>query len=150
MFSEAIPTERVVLCLLHAIACTTDILLSLQVANILSEVNKLNERSSGQGDIYRQTAIGNLEANISKVRKGNFRIACNKSGVPEPISLNKDCAMTILHPNDKDFPHPLTGVLPPRTVKLPIPDGIRKNWTSQRRPLTFEFAKIIGAVSGKW
>ena len=68
MFGDAIPTHRVVLCLLHAISRSVEKLLSLEVANILSEANKLNERSSGQGDTYRQTAIGNLEANISKLQ----------------------------------------------------------------------------------
>ena len=145
MFGDAIPTQRVVMCLLHAIARSAEKLLSLEVANILSEANKLNERSSGQGDIYRQTAIGNLEANISKrgVRNGNFRIPFSKSGAPEPISLNKDSAMLILHPDDKDFPHPLTGVLPARTVNIPVANAVRKKLDISPKMTESDFAKQL-------
>ena len=149
MFGDAIPTQRVVMCLLHAIARSAEKLLSLEVANILSEANKLNERSSGQGDIYRQTAIENLEASISKrdVRNGNFRIPFSNSGAPEPISLNKDSAMLILHPDDKDFPHPLTGVLPARTVNIPVANAVRKKLNISPKMSESDFAKCWKMVT---
>ena len=145
MFGDAIPTHRVVLCLLHAISRSVEKLLSLEVANILSEANKLNERSSGQGDTYRQTAIGNLEANISKrgVRNGNFKLEFLKSGAPEPISLNKDSAMLILHPDDENFPHPLKGVLPAYSVSASVPNGVRKKLDIPPKYTEFQFAKLL-------
>ena len=74
-FGDAIPTNSIVFCLLHATSRSVEKLLSLEVASILSEANKPNEKAAGQGDSYRVTALGNLEANISRrgVRNGNFK-----------------------------------------------------------------------------
>ena len=77
---SVVPTERIVMCLLHAITWCIEKLLTLEVCNILSESHKINERCPGQGDFYRQAAFGNLEANISRrgVPNGNFRILLTK------------------------------------------------------------------------
>ena len=85
------------------------------------------------------------EANISKwgVRNGNFRIAFTKSGAPEPISLNKDSAMLILHPNDEQFRHPLKGVPPVRTVNVSVPNNVRKKLDISPKYSEFDFAKLL-------
>ena len=126
---DLVSTDNVVMCILHAITRCTEKLLSLEVLNILSEANKMNERSSGQGDFFRQSAVGNLEANLCRkgVRKGNFRILFNKNGSPEPISLNKDCALLVLHPETDNYQHALRNVCRrDRTIKVNLPTAIRR------------------------
>ena len=144
-FGDAIPTNRIVFCLLHATARSVEKLLALEVANVLSEANKQNEKTAGQGDAYRQTAIGNLETNISRrgVRNGNFKLEFNKSGSPEPISLNKDNALLILHPDDESFPHPLKGVLPARSVTVNLPTSIRNKLGIPEKYSEFELVKTM-------
>ena len=121
------PTERIGLCLLHAITRCIEKLLILEVCNILSESHKINERCPGQGDSYRQAAFSNLEAIISRrgVRNGNFRILCNKAGAPKPVSLNRESALAILHPETEEFPHVLRNVIPgANVVKVILPKGV--------------------------
>ena len=103
---SGVPTERIVLCLLQSIRRCIEKLLTLEVCNILSEPHKINERCPGQRDFYRQAAFGNLEANMSRrgLRNGNFRIRFDKAGAPEPVPLNKESALAILHPKAEEFP----------------------------------------------
>ena len=133
---DVVSTDKVAMCILHAITRCTEKLLFLEVLNILSEANKVNERSSGQGDLFRHTAVGNLEANICKrgVRQGNFRILFNKNGSPEPISLNKDCALAVIHPETDRFQHSLRNVYRSNsTIKVNLSPMLRRTLHLEKR-----------------
>ena len=81
------------------------------------------------GNFYRQVAFRHLENNISKrgVRKGNFRTLFIKSGSPEPVSLNKEAALAILHPETQDFPHVVRNVIQQtKVVKVVLPTAVTR------------------------
>ena len=95
----AVPTERTVMCALHAITRCVEKFLNLEIQNILSEGNKETQRG-GDGEGWKTDAIHNLEANISLrgIRHGNFRVLFDKGGNPEPVSLNKDLERRAMMP----------------------------------------------------
>ena len=138
-------TQNVVLCILHAVTRCTEKLLSLEIENILSEANKLNECVAGEGDVYRSTAIGNLETNLNKryVRQGKFRVLFNKNGSAEQISLNKDHALAVLKPHSATYPHPLYKVLPNKIINVDLPENVLLRLGLSESYTEFEFVKLI-------
>ena len=145
---SVVPTKRIVLCLLHAITRCTEKLLFLEISNVLSEAHKVNEVCPGQGDFYRQAAFGNLENNISKrgVRNGNFRILFNKTGAPEPVSLNKEAALAILHPETEEFPHVVRNVIPQtNVVKITLPKTVTRRLDIKESYSEVEFVITLWA-----
>ena len=122
----AIPISRTVLCTLHAVTRCVEKFLNLEILNILSEGNKETQRGR-DGEGFKETALQNLEANISHrgVRQGNFRILFDSKGNPEPVSLNKDHAVAIIT-DLSGFQHVLTNVVNERPVRLSIPLTVRE------------------------
>ena len=122
-----VPIERTVLCALHAITRCVEKFLNLEIQNILSEGNKETQRG-GDGEGWKTDAIHNLEANISLrgIRHGDFRVLFDKSGNPEPVSLNKDHAIGIISPALPNFPHVLSGVVKKRKANLQVRSEVQK------------------------
>lgn len=126
----AIPIERTVFCLLHALARCVEKLLTLVVQSVINESHKASQRGE-DGPAYLADKINNLENNINArgVRQGGFRIRFDKNGQPEPISLNKDHAWTIIHPSPREkeleYPSVLSNVLSRRKVRCNLPDHVR-------------------------
>ena len=122
-----IPTEKTVLCTLHAVTRCVEKLLNLEIQNILSEGNKETQRGA-DGEGFKSDAIHNMEANINVrgIRQSNFRILFDKSGNPEPVSLNKDHAVAIISPSTPAYPHILSGVIKQRKMKLPLSHNLKQ------------------------
>lgn len=122
-----IPTERTVLCALHAVTRCVEKFLNLEIQNVLSEANKETQRGA-DGESWKTDAIHNLEAHISArgIRHGDFRILYDKSGNPEPVSLNKDHAIGIIAPSLPGFPHVLSNVVKKRKTSLHIEADVRQ------------------------
>ena len=78
------PTQRTVLCVLHAIARCVEKFLNIEIQNILSEGLK-ETQSGGDGEGFKTNAIHNLEANINlrRIRQANFRVLFDKSSAPD-------------------------------------------------------------------
>ena len=125
-----IPIEDWVFCVLHGGTRIVEKLLNLVLETITSEKYKLDELSC---DLEGADLIHNLEANINLrgVRSGNFKIHFNeKSGKPEPVSLNKNAAFDIISPPpsgmENRFPHPLHNVISKRRkVKINFSKSVR-------------------------
>ena len=139
-----IPTERTVLCALHAIARCVEKLLNLEIENILSEANKISQRG-GDGDGFREDAIYNLENSICQrgVRHANFRVLFDKSGKPEPVSLSKDHALGIIMPPFPGYVHVLHNVVGNRRVDLQISTADRQQLDIANTYSEFQLAAKI-------
>ncbi|KAJ8028319.1 hypothetical protein HOLleu_30522 [Holothuria leucospilota] len=126
-----VPLENYVFCLLHGLARSVEKLLNLVVADVLSEANIAQQRGEDRTN-YIDERLTALENNINKrgVRQGNFRIHFDKHGKPEPIKLNKDCALTIIAPTpqdkEKDFPHVLTNVSTNRPLGRQLLEAVQR------------------------
>lgn len=124
---KSVPLENYVFCLLHGLARSVEKLLNLVVSDVLSEANIAQQRGEDR-TAYIDERLTNLENNINRrgVRQGNFRIHFDKHGKPEPVKLNKDCALTIIAPTpqnkENDFPHVLTNV----STNRPLGRQLRK------------------------
>jgi len=95
---DKIPLDRTVLCLLHGATLIVEKLLDIELGNIYSEAKKY-EAKNVSGSLLGGY-VANLESNINKrgVRQGNFQIITDEMGKPQPVSLNKDHAYTIISP----------------------------------------------------
>lgn len=140
----AVPTERTVMCALHAITRCVEKFLNLEIQNILSEGNKETQRG-GDGEGWKRDAIHNLEANISLrgIRHGNFRVLFDKSGNPESVSLNKDHAIGVIAPALPDFPHVLSGVVKKRKATLQVPPQVRNRLGLTEALTEYDHVKLI-------
>lgn len=128
---KSVPLENYVFCLLHGLARSVEKLLNLVVADVLSEANIAQQRGEDRTN-YIDERLTALENNINRrgVRQGNFRIHFDKHGKPEPVKLNKDCALTIIAPTpqgkEKDFPHVLTNVSTNRTLGRQLLEAVQR------------------------
>ena len=139
-----IPTERYVLCALHAVARCVEKLLNLEIENILSEANKITQRG-GDGDGFREDAIHNLENNICQrgVRHANFRVLFDKSGKPPPVSLSIDHALGIVMPPLPGYVHVLHNVVGNKKVQIQIPTALRQKLYIEETYSEFQLAVEI-------
>ncbi|KAJ8019052.1 hypothetical protein HOLleu_42605 [Holothuria leucospilota] len=145
-----IPTKNVVLCIMHGVARSVEKLLSLEVEDIMSEANKVNEFGAIDRSTYIDNKISALVSNINKrgVKQGNFSITFDKMGKPCPIKLNKDHAVTILSPPpiglEDMYPHALKNVCPTRILRISLPASVIGKLNLQAQLTVFEL------VSGIW
>ena len=116
--------------MVHGATRIVEKLLDLELGNIYSERRKY-EAGNWQRSRLKEN-VANLEANINKpgVRQGNFQILTDEMGKPQPVSLNKDHAYTIISPppagKEKQYPHVLENVVAVREIRNNLHANVRK------------------------
>ena len=113
--------QNIMMCTLHGQTRVVEKLLNLEVNRAISQAN-INAQTGNF--VNKEDLIHNLEDNINirGVRQGNFRILFDKQGKPEPVSLNKTHAYSILSPpppgKENIMPHVLNNVVGTEDVEL--------------------------------
>jgi hypothetical protein len=148
----SIPLKNVIFDIMHGLTRIVEKLLNLEIEKILSEGNK-GQQSGGPST---KVLLGNLVSNINKrgIRQGNFQIFFDKTGKPEPISLNKDHALGIIGRapvgKEDDYPHVLANVVPKRSIQLPFPSEVRSYIGLEQTMDEFEIvAKIFNIAKSE-
>jgi hypothetical protein len=124
--------------------------MNAEIAAIVSDSKTSEQCKTGeQRQAYISNRISSLETNINKrgIKQGNFRVHFSSKGEPEPVSLNKDHAISIISPTPEkvsdEYQHVLTNVVDPNPFMKTLPMNVATMLQLPERFTKLELAKLI-------